>query len=111
MDFLLMKAQLAYQIRYPSGPDQGVHSMVSSFTVPLTLLVAVPLYLRIRGQVSFLQCLGAGLVAGLIGVALFYLGTNPLAALNWGVSLVLAGLLSSVVFWLVAVWKNDQAPT
>jgi hypothetical protein len=49
----------------------------------------------------------AGLVVGLAGVLVFMLMTNALAARNWAPLLIVTGLLCSLVFWLVGVWKNQ----
>jgi hypothetical protein len=80
--------------------------MTAMFTVPLTLLVAVPLFYLWRRQITLWRCLLAGLAIGIIGAVVFLVTTNPLAALNWSPLLVVVGVLSSVVFWVTAVWRN-----
>ena len=90
-----------------SGPYGGFwFGMTAIFTVPLTLLVAVPLFYLWRRRITFWRCLLAGLAIGIIGAALFLLVTNPLAARNWSPLLAVAGVLSSLVFWAIAVWRN-----
>ena len=79
--------------------------MVSPFTILLTL-VAAPIAFLFRRNLSLLVCVVAGVVAGGIGVLLFWLATNPLAAGNWAPLLVVAGLLSGLVFWAVGVRGN-----
>ena len=91
-----------------SGPYGAFwFGMTAMFTVPLTLLVAVPLFYMWRRRITFWLCLVAGLAIGIIGAALFLLVTNPLAARNWAPLLIVAGVLSSVVFWATAVWRNS----
>jgi hypothetical protein len=80
--------------------------MTAMFTVPLTVLVAVPLFYVWRRRITFWRCVFAGLVIGIIGAGLFLLTTNPLAALNWSPLLIVVGVLSSLVFWAIAVWRN-----
>jgi len=80
--------------------------MTAMFMVPLTVLVAVPLFYVWRRRITFWRCVFAGLVIGIVGAVIFLLTTNPLAALNWSPLLILVGVLSSLVFWVVAVWRN-----
>jgi hypothetical protein len=92
-----------------SGPYGGFwFGMTAMFTVPLTLLVAVPLFYLWRRRITFWRCLLAGLAIGIIGAALFLLLTNPLAARNWSPLLIGAGVLSSLVFWAIAIWRNPS---
>jgi hypothetical protein len=84
--------------------------LVAMFTVPLTLFVAAPLYWALRERVGFLACICAGLCVGAIGCLLFWLSTNTLAALNWSPLLLAAGLVSSFLFWVVALWGNKYLP-
>ena len=83
--------------------------MTAAFTVPMTLFVAVPLYYRWRQRVSFVRCLLAGLVIGVIGAVAFLTMTNRQAALNWSPGVVGAGVVSSIIFWVIAIWKNQAA--
>lgn len=83
--------------------------MTAAFTVPMTLFVAVPLYYRWRQRVSFVRCLLAGVVIGVIGAVAFLAMTNPQAALNWSPGVVGAGVVSSIIFWVIAIWKNQAA--
>ena len=82
---------------------------VGAFTVPLTLLVALPLFLILRRRywLRFWHYAIFGLSVGVVGAAVFWLTTNGLAALNWLPVFLIAGLVSSVVFWVVGVWRNN----
>jgi molybdate transport system substrate-binding protein len=94
-----------------TSPPYGLFwlAMISFFTVPLTLFAGMPLfvYLARRRRVTLWWCMLAGLVVGLAGVLVFMLMTNALAARNWAPLLIVTGLLCSLVFWLVGVWKNQ----
>ena len=81
--------------------------MITMFTAPLTLFVAVPLFYLTRKRVTFWRCVLGGLAVGAVGALLFLLTTNVLAARNWSPFLIAAGPLSSLIFWLVGVWKNE----
>jgi hypothetical protein len=81
-------------------------SMVAAFTIPLTLFAAVPLFYFWRSRITFWRCLLAGVGLGLVGAAAFLLMTNPTAAANWFLGMVGAGVLSSMIFWFIAVWNN-----
>jgi len=76
------------------------------FTVPLTVFFAVPAFLFLKKRPSFLLCVSAGAAIGGIGALLFLLTTHLEAALNWAPALIGCGLVSSVLFWLVAIWRN-----
>ena len=80
--------------------------MIASFTVPLTLFVAAPLYYFSRRRVTFWACVMVGLAIGAVGSLTFLLAINPYTARTWAPSLLLAGIISSVIFWIVAIWKN-----
>jgi hypothetical protein len=82
--------------------------MIAFYTIPLTVLVATPLYYFNRKRVTFWLCVIAGVAVGVLGALLFLVMTNPLAALNWSPLLIGSGLLSSIVFWVVGVWKNGN---
>ena len=83
--------------------------MVAYFTVPLTVFIAVPLFIVFsrRSNVGAAACLIFGFAVGLVGVLLFWLMTNQQAMLRWAVALVLSGVLSGFVFWIAGVWKNE----
>ena len=81
--------------------------LVAALTVPLTLFVAVPTYWFFREHVGLLACMIVGVGIGAIGCLLFWAATNTLAALNWAPLLLGAGLVSSVLFWFVALWRNE----
>lgn len=80
--------------------------MTAMFMVPLTVLFAVPLFYLWRRRITFWRCVFAGLATGIVGAVIFLLTTNPLAALNWSPLLIVVGVLSSLVLWVVAVLKN-----
>jgi hypothetical protein len=80
--------------------------MTAIFTVPLTILLAVPLFCLWRRRITFWRCVFAGLAIGIVGAVIFLVTTNPLAALNSSPLLIVAGVLSSLVFWVIAVWRN-----
>jgi len=81
---------------------------IAFYTVPLTIFVALPAYFLVRKRISFLLCVGMGCVIGVIGAFIFFLVTNPLAAMNWAPGLISAGIMSSIVFWVIAIWKNKK---
>jgi hypothetical protein len=80
--------------------------MTASFTVPLTLFVAVPVYYFWRRRITFFRCLSAGFVIGTLGALVFLAMTNPQAALNWSPGLIGSGILTSIMFWVIAIWNN-----
>jgi putative effector of murein hydrolase len=82
--------------------------MTASFTVPLTLFVAVPLYYFWRRRITFWRCILAGFAIGAIGALAFLAMTHPEAALNWSPGLIGSGVVTSLVFWFIAVWKNGD---
>jgi hypothetical protein len=84
--------------------------MIAMFTIPLTLFVALPLVLLLRRHLSFVRCIAAGFGIGLLAVALEWSLSHWQAALNLGPLLIGAGVLSSLVFWLVGVWRNSRLP-
>jgi len=81
-------------------------SLAAVYTVPLTILVAAPLFLLFRRHASFLVCVGAGIAVGLIGVLLeALLGSYGYAvAMAWKFAAV--GAVSASVFYFVAVFRN-----
>jgi len=81
-------------------------AMTALFTVPLTVFVALPLYYFCRGRITFGRCLLAGFGIGVLGAVAFLVTTHPQAALNWSPGLIGAGVLSSIIFWAVAIWQN-----
>ena len=94
---------------YFSAGDYGEFwfVMTAAFTVPLTLLVALPLYYFWRRRITFWRCLSAGCVIGILGTLAFLAMTNPQAAINWSPGLVGSGIVTSIIFWAIAVWNND----
>jgi len=85
--------------------------MVASFTVPLTLFVAAPLYYFSRRRVTFWACIMVGIALGIVGSLTFLVAIDPHTARMWAPSLLLAGFISSVVFWFVGIWKNGRLTT
>jgi hypothetical protein len=82
--------------------------MTGFYTVPLTLLVAAPLVFLFRHRISLALCLVVGLAIGFLGSLTFLATTNYLAALHWAPLLIVSGLVSSFLFWLVAVFRNGD---
>ena len=80
--------------------------MTALFTIPLTVFVAVPLYYFWRAHITFGRCLLAGFGIGVVGTLAFLAMTHPEAALNGSPALIGAGVLSSVIFWAIAIWQN-----
>ena len=80
--------------------------MTATFTVPLTLFVAVPLYYFWRRRITLWRCVLAGVVIGILGALAFLAVTHAQAALNWSPALIGSGLVTSIIFWLVAIWNN-----
>jgi hypothetical protein len=90
-----------------SGPYGKFWFLMTAFyTVPLTLIVAAPLVYFFRHRLSLLSCLACGLGVGFLGALTFLSTTNYLAALNWGPALIVSGVVSSLLFWIVGVWGN-----
>ena len=87
---------------------ESMAALVAALTVPLTLFVAVPTYWFFRRRVGLLACMTAGAAIGAIGCLLFWAATNTLAALNWAPLLLGAGLVSSLLFWFVGLWRNER---
>jgi hypothetical protein len=81
--------------------------MIACYTVPLTIFVAVPLYYAMRRKINFLFCIVSGIGIGALGSLLFLAMTNWLSFLKWSPLLIFVGLVSSLLFWFVAVWKNS----
>jgi len=85
--------------------------MILFVSVPLTVLMGVPLYFAFRRKRSVVVCAVAGLFTGVVGALCFLAVTNPLAALRWSPLFVGAGLVSGLVFWRIAVRGNPNAAT
>ena len=83
-------------------------AMTAAFTAPLTLFIAAPLYYVWRRRITFLRCLAAGLVVGALGALAFLAMTNAQAAINWSPGLIGAGVVTSIIFWAIAVWNNSN---
>lgn len=83
--------------------------MTALFTMPLTFFVAVPLYFFARSQITFLRCILFGATIGLFGALIDYYWTrNFLAAKNIAPIMIGFGIVSSAVFWIVGIWKNNN---
>src|SRR5262245_3044048 len=92
---------------FTSGPyGKFWFVMTGCFTVPVTAVLAAPLVFVFRYRLSLQLCLACGLGAGVLGTLIFLATTNPLAARNWAPAFVLTGLVSSLLFWGVGVWRN-----
>ena len=94
---------------FSSGPFWFV--MTALYTVPLTLIVAAPLVFLFRRRLTLALCLAFGLIISLLGMLVFLATTNYLAALTWAPLLTASGLVSSFLFWLVAVsghWRSNN---
>lgn len=85
-------------------------SMTAAFTVALTVFVAVPLYWVLRKKANLLVCAIAGVLVGLVGSVVFSLTANfsGLVFLNWSPAMIVAGLMSGMIFWFVGLWRNDN---
>lgn len=94
-------------LRAPTPGEEFFARAPLVLTVPLTLFVAVPVFLVLKQRASFLVCVLAGAVVGAVGAILFLLVTNWEAGINWAAALVGCGVISSVLFWLVAIWRSD----
>ena len=82
--------------------------LAASFTVPITLFVAAPLVYFLRGRLSFWLCCVLGVVLGSLGLVPNMLAGNWGAARNIGLTMMLVGLVSSMLFWVVGVWRNGD---
>ena len=90
----------------------GTHAIggafaVATITVPITLVVGIPLFLflRSRGWLGLWKTVGAGAAAGIIASALFAL-TDWYAFLFVASYFVPVGAVHALVFWFVAVYRN-----
>ena len=77
-------------------------------TVPLTIFVAVPAFLAMRARVSLVLCAAMGMAIGALGALLFLLTTHWEAAVNWAPAFFGCGLVSSLLFWVIGVWRNRE---
>ena len=84
--------------------------VVSFLTVPLTVFVAVPLYIALHKKIriGLVACITIGFTIGFIGVLLFFFMTHYQAAINWAPSLIVIGTLSGFIFWLVGIYRNEK---
>ena len=94
-------------LQAPTPADEFFARAPLVLTVPLTLFVAVPMFLMLKQHASFLVCVLSGAVVGAIGALLFMLVTHWEAGINWAPALVGCGVISSVLFWVVAIWRSD----
>jgi hypothetical protein len=92
---------------FTSGPYAKFGFFITAFyTVPLTLFVAAPLVYLLRYCLSLALCLASGLAIGVAGTLMVLATTNRLFAWNASLVLMLCGLVSSLIFWVVGVWRN-----
>jgi len=82
--------------------------IVAYYTVPLTLLVATPLMYFMRKHLTLGRCLLVGFLLGALGALTFWSPYSLKAMWNWGPLLVAAGVMSSLLFWIVGVWRNSD---
>ena len=87
---------------------EGYFVILAMFTVPLTLFVAVPFYLLTKKYFTFLVSIYFGLAIGALVALVYYLNTDPINGVNMAPIFLLLGLISSVLFWIVAIWKNGS---
>jgi hypothetical protein len=90
------------------SPAFSMAGLIAAFTIPLTLFVAVPSYWHFRKSVGLKICLLNGVVIGILGILLFWVITNRLAAINWAPLLIATSVISSLLFWLIGLWKNER---
>ena len=79
--------------------------VIAIYTVPLTLFIAAPLVFLLRRKLTLGRCLLTGALLGIVGALTFWSPYSVKSSL-WGAPLVLAGLLSSLLFWVIGVWRN-----
>jgi hypothetical protein len=80
--------------------------IVAYYTVPLTLVVAGPLVYILRKKLTLARCLTVDLLLGVLGALTFWSPYSLKAMLNWGPLLMVVGVVSSFLFWVVGVWRN-----
>jgi hypothetical protein len=97
---------LAASLLAPGGERVPAFALPALYTVPLTAVIAAPLVYFFRRNLSFIRCCIVGLGIGTVGALTFWSPYSNAALLSWGPTLVAAGLLSSVVFWVVGIWRN-----
>ena len=80
--------------------------IVGMFTLPVTLLIAAPLVCFLRRRLSFPLCCAFGIVlGGLLALPDVLLG-NWVVARGDALMVIPVRLISSIVFWLIGVWRN-----
>jgi hypothetical protein len=80
--------------------------LVGMFTLPVTLLMAAPLVYLLRRRLSFTLCCTFGIaLGGLLALADVLTG-NWVAARGDALMGIPVGLISSILFWLIGVWRN-----
>lgn len=91
------------------GWERKVSSLiVACYSVPLTLLVAAPFVYFLRRKLTLVRCLTVGLLLGTLAALTLWSPYSPKAMFNWGPLQVLAGVVSSLLFWAVGVWRNHD---
>ena len=80
--------------------------IVGFYTVPLTLLIAGPFVYFLRRKLTLARCLITGALLGTLGALTFWSPYSLTAMFNWGPLLVVVGIISSFLFWVVGVWGN-----
>src|SRR5690606_13879481 len=94
----------------PTGEGVFWARLIALFSVPLTVLVAVPAFFLLRRHVNLFTCIASGLLIGWLGAGLFLLATNWLAFLGWAPTMLAIGALSGAGFWLIGL-AGQQPPT
>jgi fluoride ion exporter CrcB/FEX len=80
--------------------------IVGVYTVPLTLLLAGPLVYVFRKRLTLARCVTVGFILGMLGSFTFWSPYSLAAFFNWGPLLIVVGVISSLLFWVVGVWGN-----
>jgi hypothetical protein len=77
-------------------PFSSSMTLMVSVAMAATILLAIPtyLFLRRRRRIHLIHCILSGLVIGLLG---------------GGAVGAIVGLLASVLFWLIGIWRNEDA--
>jgi uncharacterized membrane protein YeiH len=92
----------------PAGQGELPAVLVAMLAVPLTVFAAAPLYWVLRRRVNLIVCICSGAIVGVFGCLLFWLGTNWLATVNTSPAILITALVSSLIFWAVAIWNNKR---